>query len=89
MYMHHWGDQGWFINMPLFVVPLLGLVMIVALWTLFWKGLALWHAGQRGQPWWFVILLVVNTLGILEIIYIFGVAKIKLNDLFSKHSHNH
>jgi hypothetical protein len=54
------------------------------LWCLFWKGLALWHSGRRAQPVWFVILLVVNTLGILEIIYLSAVAKLKINELFSK-----
>jgi hypothetical protein len=57
---------------------------IVLLWSFFWKGLALWHSGRRGQPIWFVILLIVNTLGILEIIYLFGVLKLKFADLFSK-----
>ena len=60
------------------------LILVLALWALFWKGLALWHAGQRGQPWWFVIMLVVNTVGILEIIYLFGVIKLKWSELFSK-----
>jgi len=54
------------------------------LWSLFWKGLALWHAGRRGQPWWFVILLILNTVGILEIIYLFAIAKLKFSELFSK-----
>lgn len=63
-------------NGPLFVVLLL--------WSLFWKGLALWHSGRRGQPWWFVILLVLNTVGILEIIYLFAIAKLKFSQLFTK-----
>lgn len=54
------------------------------LWSIFWKGLALWHSGRRGQAWWFVILIVVNTVGILEIIYLFAVAKLKPSELFSK-----
>ena len=60
-----------------------GLIVIV-LWSLFWKGLALWHAGRRGQPWWFAIMLVVNTVGILEIIYLFAVLKLKFGELFRK-----
>ena len=54
------------------------------LWSIFWKGLALWHSGRRGQAWWFVILIVVNTVGILEMIYLFAVAKLKPSELFSK-----
>lgn len=57
---------------------------LLLLWSLFWKGLALWHSARRAQPWWFVILLLVNTLGILEIIYLFAVAKVKTDKLFSK-----
>jgi hypothetical protein len=59
-------------------------MILCFVWSFFWKGLALWHAGRKGQPWWFVILLVVNTLGILEIIYLFGVAKLKFSKLFRK-----
>lgn len=64
-------------------------ILIFVLWSIVWKGLALWHAGRRGQYWWFAILLVVNTLGILEIIYLFFVAKIKWNELFSMKEHHH
>lgn len=60
------------------------IVILLSIWTLFWKGLGLWHSARRSQPWWFVILLLVNMLGILEIIYIFAIAKIKPEDLFSK-----
>ena len=68
------------------IVPL---IILAVLWSVVWKGLALWHAARRGQYWWFVILLVVNTLGILEIIYLFFVAKLKFKELFSAHSHYH
>jgi hypothetical protein len=67
------------------VSPLL--VGVVAIWVLFWKGCSLWIAGKNNQKWWFVALLILNTLGILEIIYIFFVAKKKWSDikqLFSK-----
>ena len=55
----------------------------IIIWSVFWKGLALWHSARRGQYWWFVIMLIVNTVGILEIIYLFAVAKRKFSDLFS------
>lgn len=48
---------------------------LAVIWTLIWKGIALWKAGQNGQLPWFVVLLLVNTLGILEIIYIVWFAK--------------
>ncbi|MFA6306107.1 MAG: DUF5652 family protein [Candidatus Gracilibacteria bacterium] len=59
-------------------------MILLLIWSFFWKGLALWHASRRGQSLWFVIFLVVNTLGILEIIYLFAVAKLKFSKLFSK-----
>jgi hypothetical protein len=52
------------------------------LWTLFWKGAALWHAARKDNRPWFFALLIINTLGILEIIYLFGIAKIKTDKLF-------
>lgn len=64
------------------------LLILLTVWSLFWKGLALWHSARRGQPWWFVAMLVINTVGILEIIYLFAFAKIKANQLFSK-NHTH
>jgi hypothetical protein len=35
-----------------------------------WKGLALWRASQYKQKYWFVAILVLNTIGILEIVYL-------------------
>lgn len=65
--------------------PGMGLSLgLLALWSIFWKGLALWHASRRNQPYWFVALLVINTAGILEIVYLFAVAKLKAEDLFRK-----
>lgn len=46
------------------------IIALVALWDLFWKGLALWRAARRGSKIWFVVLLVVNSAGILPIIYL-------------------
>jgi hypothetical protein len=59
-------------------------IFLLAIWSIFWKGCSLWHAGRRGQGWWFVVLLVINSVGILDIIYLFLVLKLKLADLFNK-----
>ena len=53
-----------FITYPL----LTGLVIA---WVLPWKGYALWKAARKSQNVWFIVLLLVNTLAILEILYIF------------------
>ncbi len=49
--------------------------LLIILWTLPWKGVALWKSARLGQKWWFVALLVINTIGILEILYIFVFSK--------------
>ncbi len=51
------------------------LLIPIMLWSITWKGLALWRVARRGETAWFVILLIVNTLGLLEIIYYFLIAK--------------
>lgn len=65
--------QSW--TMPLVggVLIALGgfLIALVALWTIFWKGMALWKSARLGHKYWFVALLVINTLGVLEILYIY------------------
>lgn len=51
------------------------LILIAIIWTLIWKGLALWRAAELKQKYWFIAMLLINTLGILEIIYLFLIAK--------------
>lgn len=64
-------------------LPNLSLTFILLLvWSLFWKGLSLWHSAKRGQPWWFLVFLIVNTVGILEIAYLFFILKLKFKNLF-------
>lgn len=46
------------------------LVSITVIWSFAWKGFALWKAARNDQSVWFVALLVINTVGILEIVYI-------------------
>ncbi len=63
------------------------LMMVLAIWSLVWKGWALWRAGRNNSVGWFIALLVLNTLGILEIIYIFafsGFGKGKVAEASSK-----
>jgi len=49
----------------------------VVIWLVVWKGLALWKSAREGSKVWFIILLVVNTLGILEILYLYVFSKKK------------
>lgn len=45
--------------------------LLLAIWALAWKGVAIWKAVTNRQRNWFIALLITNTFGILEIIYIF------------------
>ncbi|MHB1391158.1 MAG: DUF5652 family protein [Thermoleophilia bacterium] len=47
------------------------LLAVLVIWEIPWKGLALWRAARNDSKPWFILLLVVNTVGILEICYIF------------------
>ena len=53
------------------------LFVLLAIWSIIWKGIALWKAAQNGSKPWFVVMLVLNTVGILEIVYIFYFANRK------------
>lgn len=52
-------------------------IIILAAWSLAWKGVALWRAARSDDRWWFIALLVVNTIGLLEILYLFVFSKRK------------
>jgi hypothetical protein len=58
-------SQSWF----------LPTVIILGVWSMIWKGFALYRAGSRRDKVWFTVLFLVNTLGILEIFYIFVFSK--------------
>lgn len=56
---------GW---MPVFGA--FTLITALVLGVLALKGFSLWYAARGGQRNWFIALLVVNTFGILEIVYL-------------------
>lgn len=47
------------------------------IWTLAWKGWALWLSARKGHKIWFVAMLILSTLGILPILYIFVFSKLQ------------
>lgn len=50
--------------------PYSPILYILIAWSVTWKGIALWHSARNKQLAWFITLLIVNTCGILEIIYL-------------------
>ena len=57
----------------------LWLLLIILIWSMVWKLLALWKSSRKNQPVWFVLLFVVNTIGILEILYIYVFSEMNLD----------
>lgn len=55
-----------FATLPTFVLVLL---VILALFELAMKGLALWKSGRNGHKAWFIAILLLNTAGILPLVY--------------------
>lgn len=69
--------QVWGLTTLLAVFGVTTLVAILIIWTLVWKGLAMWRAARSGAKIWFVVLLLVNTVGLLDILYYFYIHKKK------------
>ena len=70
------GSYGAGLGLPLVA----SVILLVAAWSLVWKGLALWRAAKRGDRGWFIAFLFINTIGILEIIYLFAITGAKMAD---------
>lgn len=48
---------------PYFLVPLV-------LWSSTWKGLGLWRAAMRKDKLFFITIFILNTVGIIPILYL-------------------
>ena len=73
-YSHYWnwlmpfgGFPGWHYWGFVF--------LLLTIWSLYWKARALWRAAQTGEKRWFIALLIINTAGILEILYLYAFSK--------------
>jgi hypothetical protein len=76
--MYHFGNLfygSW--ATPGFGLSFVGglLFFAVLVWSIVWKGLALWKSARTDSKIWFIVFLVVNTLGILEILYLYVFSK--------------
>ena len=63
-------------NFGISIFTFMLLASLIMIWSLLWKGLALWKSARKGNLVWFILLLVINTAGILEILYIFIFSKL-------------
>lgn len=62
--MNYWGNRNSFDwHFFGFLIPLTLLDLVL-------RGFALWKSARRDQNIWFIALLVVNSVGILPLIYL-------------------
>ena len=57
-------------GMPVLAGALFVVVILLVIWSFIWKGISLWKCGRNNQKVWYIVLLIVNTAGILEILYL-------------------
>jgi hypothetical protein len=50
--------------------------VIIGVWSSIWKAFALWKSARKHHMAWFIVMFIVNTVGILELLYIFWFSKI-------------
>ena len=72
-YLGHWATPIGLIGLAIGGL----LLAMLVVWSIYWKGRALWRAAHQNSKPWFIALLVINTLGILEILYIYIFSKRK------------
>ncbi|MCX6786254.1 MAG: DUF5652 family protein [Candidatus Kaiserbacteria bacterium] len=68
--MHYLSPFSSFVLSVPYGLAFIPLLIVVIVWTLVLKGYALWYAARGGQKWWFIALTIINTFGVLEIIYL-------------------
>ncbi len=59
-------------NLP---VSLKLLIVVLVVWSIIWKIYAAWIACKNNHKKWFVAIIILNTVGIFELVYIFKVAR--------------
>ncbi|MEI6348673.1 MAG: DUF5652 family protein [Bacteroidota bacterium] len=50
-------------------------LIALAVWDIVWKLIALWKAARNGHLGWFIAIAIVNSVGVLPILYIFSIKK--------------
>lgn len=59
---------------------LINTILLISFWVIPWKGIALWKAARNNHIGWFVAIMLINSIAILEILYIFYFSSSKKED---------
>ena len=57
-------------HFPVWLGLLIPVIILLALWDAAWKAVAMWKSARNNQLAWFICIVVLNTAGILPIIYL-------------------
>lgn len=49
---------------------LLPLILILGIWEMVWKIIAMWRSARNNHLAWFICIALINTAGILPIVYL-------------------
>lgn len=45
-------------------------IALLVVWEFFWKAVGLWYSIKNGQRNWFIAIFIINTVGILPLVYL-------------------
>ena len=54
------------------------LIIVLVVWDIYWRAHALWLSAKKSEKGWFIALLIINSLGVLPIYYLYK------NNFFNK-----
>jgi len=57
-------------DLPFDLMGLLPIIIAIVIWDGVWKLAAMWRAAQNKQLLWFLCIAILNTCGLLPIIYL-------------------
>ncbi|MEO8762279.1 MAG: DUF5652 family protein [Bacteroidia bacterium] len=57
-------------NIGELIKMLMPLIIFLVIWEGVWKLIAMWKAGRNNHLAWFICIALINTVGILPIVYI-------------------
>ncbi|MDP2386488.1 MAG: DUF5652 family protein [Bacteroidota bacterium] len=58
-------------------------IIILVIWEVVWKLIGLWKSARNKHLGWFIIIAIINSMGVLPIIYILRNRKQKKNNQVS------